>query len=421
MKRLFMIFMLVIGLSTNPLTSFAEDSSSSSIFSGAIILSVGSPNAIYDNTDQIIDEDNFNVVPFVKNGRTLVPLRFVSESLEANVVWNGKTSTATITSTGKVINITPGRSVLLINNKNYPLDAAAEYKEGRIFVPLRAISEAFGKEVFFDRGIIVISNTSYDQDIINYLRFVLAPFKKDPYTGKTLNTEQIANLEQSVVLLESFDREGKSIGFGTAFAVGYGLFLTNYHVISEASQYLIETVQDRFYDVDGIVAVNKADDLALVKTKIRTNIPPLRIGSTWNLAKGQSIVTIGNPEGFQNTMSTGIISGLRTIDNERYIQITAPITNGSSGGPLFNIKGEVIGINTMGEDKGNLNFAVPIDYASAWIAKYKAMNFSSIKVLNQDLFRENKTVDEAPATQDGTTVQSPSQSEQSQAQSPTQL
>lgn len=390
MKRSLLIFITVLGLLSYPLAGYANHAEEDfeNLFEDAVVLSVGSPNAIYDNKDQIIDQNNFNIVPYVANQRTLVPIRFISESLGGRVAWKQSTSTATITTGGKEIKITLGSSRVYVNGKKTSLDTPAQYKQGRVFVPLRFISETIGKKVFYERGIIAISNKTIlhpyeDWEIVDYLQFVLSPYQKIPYTGKKLSTQKIADFEQSVVVLESLDQDGEPIGFGSAFSVGYGLFLTNYHVLDGASDYGIYTAHDQYYEVAGIVAVDKEADLALVKTKIRTNVPPLRIGSTDNIAKGQSIVTIGNPEGLQNTISTGIISGLRVMDGLGIIQFTAPIAEGSSGGALFNKKGEVIGVTTSGIDQGNLNFAIPIDYASAWIYQFKTMSFSKIKVLTK--------------------------------------
>ncbi|MCL6658797.1 stalk domain-containing protein [Paenibacillus amylolyticus] len=412
MKRtLVLMLTIILGLSCTPVTGYAEEDSFdfNATFQGAIILSLGSPNAVVDNTDTLIDQTNFNIVPLVKNNRTLLPLRFISESLGAQVAWDSKTSTATIKATGKSIKVTLGSSKMFINGKSFTLDAPAQYKEGRVFIPLRAVSEAFGKKVFFDRGIIVVSNTTIlnakrDREIVDYLKFVLAPYSKDPYTGKTLSTEQVARLEQSVVMLDSYDKDDNYLGFGSAISIGYGLFLTNYHVIADSSSYMIQTSQDQYYEVQGVVAADENLDLAIVKTSMRTNIPPLHAGLTTKITTGQPVVAIGNPEGLQNTISTGIISGIRNYGGERLIQTTTPITNGSSGGPLLNMKGEVIGVNTMGIEKGDLNFAIPIDYASRWIKKYTALSFSSIPVLNQDQFRETAVTEQDPTVEQPSTV-----------------
>ena len=392
------------------------------LFRNTVILYVGSPNAVVDAADRIVDEDNFQVAPFVKNGRTLVPLRFVSESLGASVVWDAATSTATLVKGKTKVTIAQASKRMTVNGAAKTLDVAAANAHNRLFVPLRAISEAFGQFVMYERGAIVVSAASLldpvrDRDMIDYLIFMLEPFRKDSYTGKTLSVEQLAAYEQSVVLLESYDLEGNPLGFGSAFAVGYGLFLTNYHVIEDADQYRIVTAQDRYYEVEGIVAVDANADLDLVKTVIRTNVPPLRLAaSTKGLAKGQPVVAIGNPEGLQNTVSTGIVSGVRDFGGYRLIQTTAPISPGSSGGPLLDAKGEVIGVNTLGSEQGNLNFAVSVEYAKNWVDYYKPVPFRGIPAFDEDFFSgpelpEEETNEPAPDSgimnEDATTADDP--------------
>ncbi|MFC5470124.1 stalk domain-containing protein [Cohnella suwonensis] len=378
---------------------------------GAVILYIGSPNAIVDLSDEIIDEDNFTITPYTSNNRTLVPLRFIGESLGAAVKWDNVSSTVTLQGNNRTINMKLNSTQMSVNGSVKKLEAAATYKSGRVFVPLRAISEAFGKKVSFARGVIMISDTqvinpTQDMDIVQYLIDTLLPFHKDAYTGRALTTEHLASMDQSVVILEAFDKQGISIGFGSAFAIGYGLYLTNYHVIDQASSYLVETEQDRFYDVEGVVDVDPDHDLAIVKTSIRTNVPPMHIGtSSTGLTKGQSIVTIGNPEGLQNTISTGVISGFRS--NPSLIQISAPITHGNSGGPLLNIKGEVIGVTSSGvEESGNLNFAIPIDFAKEAVKYYASLPFTNIPVMDQHQFEAQVNTD--PGTADPSPSPEPS-------------
>lgn len=403
-KSLTFILLAALMCGIVPVSAHAEDTEPDfeTMFSGAVILYKDSPNAVADLSDVMIDEGNFAVTPYVKNSRTLAPLRFVGESLGANVNWDQKTSTVTIQGNSRAIKLKLGGTQMTVNGVVKKLDVPAQFSNGRVFVPLRAISEAFGKQVFYDRGVIVINDAVKldpvkDADMIDYLIFTLKPFHKDPYTGQTLSTESLSSMDQSVVMLESFDRNGQSLGFGTAFSVGYGLFLTNYHVVDQASSYLIITEQDRYYEVEGVVDADPDSDLALVKTVIRTNVPPLHLGSSTGLKKGQSIAAIGNPDGYQNTVSTGIVSGFRQDGNNSLIQISAPITNGSSGGPLLNMKGEVVGVTTMGvQDGASLNFAEPIDEAKALVGSLKSVDFAKIPVLDQSLFQE-------PASADGST------------------
>ncbi|RKP47866.1 hypothetical protein D7Z26_21870 [Cohnella endophytica] len=368
---------------------------------GAVILYLGSPNAIVNLSDEIIDEDNFSITPYTSNNRTLVPLRFIGESLGVAVKWDSSSSTVTLQGNKLTIKLKLNSAQMSVNGSAKKLEAPATYKSGRVFVPLRAISEAFGKKVSFARGVIMISGTqvlnpTQDADIVSYLVGTLLPFHKDAYNGRTLTTEQLASMDQSVVMLEAFDKQGLSVGFGSAFAIGYGLYLTNYHVVDQASSYLVVTEQDRFYDVEGVVDVDPDHDLAIVKTSIRTNVPPMHIGTSSGLTKGQSIFAIGNPEGLQNTVSTGVISGFRS--NPSLIQISAPITHGSSGGPLLNMKGEVIGVTSSGvEEGGNLNFAVPIDFAKDAVKYYTSLPFASIPVMNQKQFEAKGNPEPGPS------------------------
>jgi len=126
------------------------------------------------------------------------------------------------------------------------------------------------------------------------------------------------------------------------------------------------------YPVLGIVNGSKDHDIAVIKIKA-DNLPALILGDSDKLTIGQEIVAIGSPLGLQNTVSTGIVSSIR---NNLYrigkglkdIQISAPTSHGSSGGALFNMQGEVIGITYAGEIEGqNLNYAIPINEAKAFM------------------------------------------------------
>jgi len=98
---------------------------------------------------------------------------------------------------------------------------------------------------------------------------------------------------------------------------------------------------------------------------------------------GEAVVAIGNPLSLDSTVSNGIVSGVRTIEDEggKFLQVTAPISPGSSGGPLFNMAGEVIGVTAMYlKDGENLNFAIPINDAKPLLTSSKVQDFSSMPV-----------------------------------------
>lgn len=124
----------------------------------AIALYTGSPTALVNNHEKQVDSGNGEVVPLVITGRVLVPIRFIAENLGAQVDWEQQTDTAVIALQDKVIRITLGKSAMYLNASSRSLDVPAFSLNGRTFVPLRAVSEAFGKKVFYDRGLILISD-----------------------------------------------------------------------------------------------------------------------------------------------------------------------------------------------------------------------------------------------------------------------
>jgi len=116
-------------------------------------------------------------------------------------------------------------------------------------------------------------------------------------------------------------------------------------------------------DVDGMLASDKARDIAVIKAH-GENFHTVTLGDSSQVHVGDEVVAIGNPLSLESTVSNGIISGIRTIEEEgsKFLQITAPISPGSSGGPLFDMAGQVVGITTLDIKGGeSLNFAIPIN------------------------------------------------------------
>jgi hypothetical protein len=144
-----------------------------------------------------------------------------------------------------------------------------------------------------------------------------------------------------------------------------GIIVTNYHVIAEGTSAVVKLPDGAFYVVDGILASDKARDLAVIKAH-GENFRTLSLGDSDHVQVGQEVVAIGNPLSLESTVSSGIVSSIRTIDEKggKYLQVTAPISPGSSGGPLLNMEGQVVGITTMYLKGGeNLNFAIPVNDA----------------------------------------------------------
>lgn len=175
--------------------------------------------------------------------------------------------------------------------------------------------------------------------------------------------EQIASLKRSVVMVEAGDNQGSGVVISEQ-----GHVVTNFHVI-EASPYMakatVETPSGEMINRElMLLGYDIKKDLALLQFKNNRDLPlqPLPMGSIESVSEGQRIVTIGSPRGLMNTVSDGIVSGIRRFDEETYVQISAPISPGNSGGALLNMKGELIGLTTFKiTESENLNFAISAD------------------------------------------------------------
>jgi serine protease Do len=154
---------------------------------------------------------------------------------------------------------------------------------------------------------------------------------------------------------------------GTGFVVRKdGWIATNLHVIAGASELRVATPDRHEYPVIDVLAVDEARDLALVRIDAK-DMGVVVLGDSDSVRAGDAVVAIGHPLGFVDTVSNGLVSAVRAVDpGLTLLQISAPIAPGSSGGPLFSDRGEVIGVATALINEGqNLNFGVPIRYLKA--------------------------------------------------------
>ncbi|HEY9061966.1 MAG TPA: beta-propeller domain-containing protein [Pseudobacteroides sp.] len=123
---------------------------------GAVVLFVGSTQALVNNVEKQVDEESEDVRPFVKDGRTLIPVRFVAESFGAEVKWDEKTSAITLSIGGRKVNMEVDKPTIRIDGKMVPLEVPPVITGNRTYIPLRKLAEVVGKEVFYDRGLIII-------------------------------------------------------------------------------------------------------------------------------------------------------------------------------------------------------------------------------------------------------------------------
>src|SRR5580693_3309515 len=190
------------------------------------------------------------------------------------------------------------------------------------------------------------------------------------------NIASVVNITSRVMTFDFFYGLVPEEGQGSGFIIDKeGHILTNYHVIADARQIEV-TLHNRKKYRATIVGTDRSHDLAVIQIKA-PDLTPMVLGDSGNLQVGQKVYAIGNPFGLAGTLTRGIVSSIRQVQEpdgmtiDEAIQTDASINPGNSGGPLLNMHGEVIGINTMiasnvGQSAG-IGFAIPINTAKAVI------------------------------------------------------
>jgi len=188
----------------------------------------------------------------------------------------------------------------------------------------------------------------------------------------------VASLEPTVVKIElTKNNEPSNNGSGFIFT-NNGYILTNNHVIKDATSIKVISMTSEKFDA---IVIKRSDDPDLAILKIiseRKDFPMAKLGSSANIKIGEDVLAIGYPHSYllvgPATITRGIVSAFQIMDNHSWIQTDAALNRGNSGGPLVNLKGEVIGINNIalvdeyiGEGVDSLNFAIPIDEVKAFI------------------------------------------------------
>lgn len=198
-----------------------------------------------------------------------------------------------------------------------------------------------------------ISNTEKSKGEIELLKNEIEKLSENS-SEKSLS-ELYNNVKSAVYLV--YTENEKGISQGSAFVISDdGVAISNYHVFENASAAIAINEDGNEYLVSEIIDANEEEDYIVFRFgPLSSPIPFVNI-SKEKPSIGESVFAVGNPKGLFQTLSQGIVSSYR----ESWIQTTAEITNGSSGGPLFNNKGEVIGITTRGLKEANLNFAIDI-------------------------------------------------------------
>ncbi len=219
-----------------------------------------------------------------------------------------------------------------------------------------------------------------------FLLLVFVPFVLFAGTSSAQDflPELVKRIKPSAVAIETFDAKDNTVARGSGFFVAADRVITNRHVIERSTRAEIHLLDGRKFPVRGVLAVDGEGDLALLQVDIPAALArPLPIVRAVP-QEGESIVVIGNPFGLEGSVTNGIVSAVREIPGYgRIIQITAPISPGSSGSPVVNMAGQVIGVATLQAAEGqSLNFAVPAERISQ-LRISEVQTFSSLAAENQ--------------------------------------
>lgn len=202
--------------------------------------------------------------------------------------------------------------------------------------------------------------------IRKYPRFAL-PFALVLLASIVVRAEEslpslVKRVKPAVVAIATYDANGEALMTGSGFFLKPGQVVTNLHVVRGAARAEIKTLdgKGKVFPVTGALAVDEEGDLALLNVEM-----PLDRGRSSELAtdlpdEGETIFVIGNPLKLEGSVSDGIVSAVREVPNSyRIIQITAPISHGNSGSPVFNLRGQVLGVVTVKVTNGqNINLAI---------------------------------------------------------------
>ncbi len=217
------------------------------------------------------------------------------------------------------------------------------------------------------------------------------------------DADAIEKAADSVFMLEVYSGDNRQIAVGSGFVAFDSMILvTNYHVIEDGA-YVIAVSDDKEKSlVSRACCVDKNKDIAILCFDQDPKADPLPLDTDGNLKRSQTVVAIGSPAGLMNTISIGNISAFYKKEGKDWIQFTAPISSGSSGGALFNDEGEVIGITTASYVSAqNINMAVKIEEVISLYSKWDKKTTSKIGNMRGNSYPQ---VSSGKEQSDGSTV-----------------
>ncbi len=213
---------------------------------------------------------------------------------------------------------------------------------------------------------------------------LLTTFFSAVNVGAKTAAEVFQRVSSSVVVVHVYDEKGRAIGLGSGVVLPGGDVATNYHVVEKATT--IKVFQGG-KDYDALLRYSDRDRDVCSLSVPGMKAQSVTMGSTRSLKVGSRVYAIGTPQGLERTLSEGIVSSLRPVEGGQYLQITAPISPGSSGGGLFDEEGRLIGLTTFYLTEGQqLNFAVPVE----WIGELPTRHKTDVKTAETSVDWLNK-------------------------------
>jgi tetratricopeptide (TPR) repeat protein len=187
---------------------------------------------------------------------------------------------------------------------------------------------------------------------------VLLTLPLDAQTKGNLSPDVIfAQSKESVVTILTFNAQKAPLGQGSGFIIAKDRVVTNYHVLAESTSASIIFNDGSMTIAKAVVAASLPKDIVIMAAETG-NRPPLPLGDELKLKVGEPVYAIGAPNGLSASLSSGLVSAFRQDEGQFLIQITAAVAPGSSGGPLFNSQGQVVGVTTSRLKDGGFGFAV---------------------------------------------------------------
>jgi serine protease Do len=185
--------------------------------------------------------------------------------------------------------------------------------------------------------------------------------ENSPSKGDKSLPELVKQIEPAAFLVFAINQNGDVIGQGSGFFLeATGVGVSNFHVMKETKRWAIKTSDGEQYEVERLIKTSAAFDYAIFQIKAGGRTFKTLKLATQTPAKGEEVIILGNPEGMESTLTRGIVSSIRGQDNiaDAILQTDAAISHGSSGSPVMNLRGEVVGIATYKVEKcENCNFA----------------------------------------------------------------